>query len=140
MDVMNIVLLISFGVVMYFFFLLPQRRQQKQRDEFFNNLKNGDSVVRIVQFGDSYNLTIVHSRSSISVPEIDWGSNTSYYSAIGWGDGYSETFAPNLHHEYDGNNSSIRVNICSDVLPEQVILQDVKGIDHIDLTLFQQNQ
>jgi preprotein translocase subunit YajC len=47
MDVMNIVLLISFGVVMYFFFLLPQRRQQKQRDEFFNNLKNGDSVVTI---------------------------------------------------------------------------------------------
>lgn len=47
MDAMNIVLLISFGVVMYFFFLLPQHRQQKQRDEFFNNLKNGDSVVTI---------------------------------------------------------------------------------------------
>ena len=58
MDLINIVLILSVGLVMYVFFFLPQRRQQQQRDDFFKNLKRGDGVVTIGGLcGSVYKLT-----------------------------------------------------------------------------------
>lgn len=92
------------------------------------------------QFGDRYRLTIEHTESSYLVPEIDWGENTSYYSLIGWGDGYYDPFTPNLYYEYNDGSSSKHVDICSDVLPETVVLHSIKGVNNIDLTYFKSNQ
>lgn len=102
--------------------------------------QSGDRVVRIFQFGDRYRLTIEHTGSSFMIPEIDWGNNTSYYSLIGWGDGYSDIYASGLNYKYNDSDSSKLVDINTDALPETVVLQDVKGISHIDLTNFQSIQ
>ena len=100
----------------------------------------GDRVVRIFQFGDRYRLTIEHTGSSYMIPEVDWGNNTSYYSLIGWGDGYSDIYTSGLSYDYNDSKSSRQVVLNSDIIPETVVFQDVKGISHIDLTNFQSIQ
>ena len=102
--------------------------------------QEGDIVLRIVQFGEKFRLTIAHTVSRFSVMDVDWGSNTSYNAAVLWGDGCADVFVPALHHEYSNNGASKRVDICSDVLPETIVFNDVKGINHIDLSYFQSNE
>ena len=102
--------------------------------------QSGEAIVKILQPGIKYTLQITHTNSTYYIPQVTWDTNSEYLSFISWGDGSINQYTPMSYHKYSNSEEYQQLEIYSNILPEQVLLNNITGVTLIDLTNFQANE
>ena len=102
--------------------------------------QSGEAIVKILQPGIKYTLQITHTNSTYYIPQVTWDTNSEYLSFISWGDKSINKYTPMSYHEYSNSEEYQQLELYSNILPEQVVLNNITGVTLIDLTNFQANE